>query len=815
MKHSLSAILLLVLSGHVAAQQTAPAYPLITHDPYFSVWSAADTITAAPTTHWTGTEQSLTGYLKADGVTYRILGKDPVVYNALLPVSEDDAYRVKYTESTPAADWTAPAFRDQSWPTGAAPFSNQPPAGGTTWKSPDLWTRRTFNVKQPISETLVLKIRHDDNIEVFLNGEKIYARNGWLHRYAYIPIPDAVKNKLQPTGNVLAIHVKNTAGGAMLDAGLYRQESTAGAPSLTDAVQTGVEINATQTRYRFRCGEVNLTLTFTSPLLMNDLLLLSRPVSYISYQVSSRDNHTHPVQLYFGASTNLCVNTPAQPVVASQYKSGALSVLKAGTKAQPVLQQKGDDLRIDWGYMYVAAPAAGKPTQFVSTGAAAIRAFATGKTPAPAPSGPMVLSTVVNLPAVGKTPQEQLFLLGYDDVYAVQYFGTPLKAWWKQGPAGTIDQQLNAAWRDYAAIIQKCAAFNQQLRHDAIQTGGETYARLCELAYRQSIAAHKLVRGPKGELLFLSKENYSNGCINTVDVTYPSAPLYLLYNPDLLKGMMNGIFYYSESGRFNKPFAAHDLGTYPLANGQVYEEDMPVEESGNMLILAGAIARVTHDAAYAKAHWKTLTTWANYLQTAGFDPANQLCTDDFAGHLARNTNLSLKAIAGIRSYAMLAEMLGDKAAAATYKASAEAMARKWVALAHDGDHYSLTFEGAHTWSQKYNMVWDKVLHFGLFPDSVYQQEIAYYLTKQQRYGLPLDSRKTYTKSDWIMWTAVLTSRPADFQALMQPIYKYITETTTRVPLSDWHETTNGKMVGFQARSVVGGYFMPLLAEKLK
>lgn len=657
----------LLVSG-LMAQRAAPSYPLITHDPYFSIWSSTDELAASATRHWTGKPHSLLGLLKVDGAIYRFMG----------------------------------------------------------------------------------------------NAENA---------------PDA------------------------------------GAKSTLLAQQKKVTVNATQTTYELTCGGIDLLLQFTSPLLLNDLQLLARPVSYINARVRSNDGTAHDVQLYLGASTDIAVNTVDQEVTASQYTAHGLQILKAGTVEQPVLQKKGDDLRIDWGYFYLATPSSKNVQQSITPFRDPAHAFDAVTEPS-ATGKKLWLNTIVTLGKVSTVPKEQLILAGYDDLYAVQYFSQNLKAWWKENGA-VIEQQLATAATDYRKVIQQCEAFNKKLRSHAVLAGGERYATLCELAYRQSIAAHKLVKSPAGEVLFLSKENFSNGSINTVDITYPSAPLYLLYNPELLKGMLNGIFHYSESGKWTKPFAAHDLGTYPLANGQTYGEDMPVEESGNMIILTGAVAKAEGNANYAKKHWKTLSTWAEYLAKEGFDPANQLCTDDFAGHLARNSNLSVKAIVALGVYAQLARQLNETAIADKYQALTASFVTKWMQLAGDGDHYALTFEGKGTWSQKYNLVWDKLLGLDLFPKDVYLKEVKYYLGKQQAYGLPLDSRRTYTKSDWIVWTATLANNAKDFNALVDPVYKYAMETSTRVPLSDWHETTDGKMVGFQARSVVGGYFIKMLEKRFK
>ncbi|HSN07693.1 MAG TPA: DUF4965 domain-containing protein [Hanamia sp.] len=815
-KKILFSLFMLLLSFAACAQkQIAPAYPLITHDTYFSIWSETDALNASTTKHWTGADQSLIGIIKVDENYYRFLGNEQPKYKSIVPTADENSYNVKYTEEQPASDWNQIDFNDNAWKTGTAPFADNASNGKTIWKSKDLWIRREFQVNNLNLDNLFLKVRHDDDVEVYLNGKNIYSKGGAVGKFVLIDLNEAIKTNLKQGKNLLAIHCTNTGGYAYLDAGIVEKLPPVNRQNIQIPVQQTAKVQATQTIYDFTCGSVNLQVKFISPLLLNNMEILARPVSYVSFTVKSNDNKNHSVKIYFGASSDIAVNIPSQEVVANSTSTKNLDVLKVGTTSQPVLQKKGDDLRIDWGYFYVAAKKAANTKQYISLNDDEGIQYFLGETTKKRDQGKgrsLMLNTILDFGSVSSASKENFVELAYDEEYAVQFFHQNLRPWWNRNGNSSIQQQLETANAQYKDVVVKCNIFDKQLYNKAVISGGEEYAKLCELAYRQSIAAHALVKSPKGEILFLSKENFSNGSINTVDVTYPSAPLYLLYNPEFLKGMLNGIFYYSESGKWKKPFPAHDLGTYPLANGQTYGEDMPVEEAGNMVILTGAIAKAEGNAKYAEKHWKELTDWVEYLSKEGLDPANQLCTDDFAGHLARNANLSVKAIVAIGSYGMMAKMLGKNDIAEKYTSMSKTMAKKWMQLADAGDHYALTFNDKNTWSQKYNLVWDKVLNLDIFPKSVYQKEVAYYLTRQNEFGLPLDNRKTYTKSDWIMWTATLSSSKAEFEKFVAPVYKFATETPDRVPLSDWHETTNGKKVGFQARSVVGGYFMKMLND---
>jgi len=591
--------------------------------------------------------------------------------------------------------------------------------------------------------------------------------------------------------------------------------------------QVGRRVTPTATVYDFEADGVKVQLKFLSPLLPHDLELVGRPVTYLSWTLGAKDGRGHDVQVYFDNTAELVVNEPKQPVVWSRPKIDGLDVLRLGSAEQPVLKKKGDNLRIDWGHLYVAAPKAERAATVVADHESSRKGFAQkGRLPAdddtrmprPASENWPVTACSFDLGKVGETNVERWMMLAYDDEYSIEYLGQKLRPWWRRNGASATDLlKTAAAARD--TVVGKCRSFDEFFEGTFCRAGGLDYYALCAMACREAIGAHKLVAGPKGEPMMFSKECFSNGCIGTVDVLYPASPIFALFNNELLKATVTPMFEYAMTDRWKFPFAPHDLGTYPLANGQVYgggekteKNQMPVEESGNMLLVAAVISKLDGNTKYVDRYWRLLECWAKYLKEKGLDPENQLCTDDFAGHLAHNANLSLKAILALGAYARMCETAGKPDEAKEYRATAEQFAKEWVKLADDGDHYRLAFDKPGTWSQKYNLVWDKLLGLNLFPPEVARKEIAFYKTRLNAYGLPLDNRALYTKTDWEVWTATLAESRADFDVLMKPVYRFVDQTPDRVPLTDWYMTDTAKLRGFRARPVIGGVFIKMLDD---
>jgi hypothetical protein len=580
-----------------------------------------------------------------------------------------------------------------------------------------------------------------------------------------------------------------------------------GLSKFTSMKQESLKIDALSTNYVFSAPGLELIINFVTPLLINDPVLCARPITYVKASVRALDGKKHQFAIKLIADDEICLDKKGQ--WDTEFAHGETDSFKwgrVGSVPQKILNKSGDDLRIDWGYLYLAV----QNDKSIQAETLQIPSEETTDTK----SGQLEL--VINFtPSVSS---EALVALAYDDNKSMEYFGETLDSYWKTTKTPDILSAISVAFKEYQYLLMCCNHFSETLYREAEACGGTEYAELLSLAYRQAVAAHKLCAGPDGELLFISKECFSNGCAATVDVSYPSAPLFLLYNPELVKGMLRPIFKYASSPEWTYDFAPHDAGQYPLVNGQVYgdnklEYQMPIEECGNMLIMTTAVCIAANDISFAAEHWSPLEKWADYLLKTGMDPENQLCTDDFAGHLAHNCNLSIKAIMGITGFSILCRMKNDSSRADALLDEAKKMAEKWVEMARKSDGtFRLAFDQENSYSMKYNLIWDKLWGTNIFNFKDFEKEFASYLNRSNQFGMPLDNRADYTKSDWMVWCASLMEKKSDFETMIAPLYAAYQNSPSRVPLTDWYDTKTSKIVGFQNRTVQGGLFIRLLLQ---
>ncbi|KAB8257047.1 hypothetical protein BDV32DRAFT_128063 [Aspergillus pseudonomiae] len=239
--------------------------------------------------------------------------------------------------------------------------------------------------------------------------------------------------------------------------------------------------------------------------------------------------------------------------------------------------------------------------------------------------------------------------------------------------------------------------------------------------------------------------------------------------------------------------------------------------------------------------YKIWTQWTSYLVEFSLEPANQLSTDDFAGWLALQTNLALKGIIGINAMSKLAEVAGHKANASYYKNIADIYIAKWeeFGMSRDGTHAKLAYDWYGSWTTIYNLYADAQLCFhlegtdvspargsqkslhphsrksGFVPHHIYQKQSIWYHYVRQKYGLPLDSRHLYTKTDWEFFSMAVASEDVRSE-ILESVARWVNETVTDLPFTDLHNTEGrGEFPGpnFFARPVIGGHFAFLALQR--
>lgn len=173
-----------------------------------------------------------------------------------------------------------------------------------------------------------------------------------------------------------------------------------------------------------------------------------------------------------------------------------------------------------------------------------------------------------------------------------------------------------------------------------------------------------------------------------------------------------------------------------------------------MLIMVLGYYQRTNDISYLNQHYDILKQWNQFLIEEALIPANQISTDDFAGSLANQTNLAIKGIIGIQAMAQIANLTGNTGDSQNFSDIAHDYITKWMdfGIAQTSDnftrpHTTLAYGQNDTYSLLYNLYADRELGLNLVPQEVYDMQSAFYPEVFETYGVPLDTRHSWTKSE--------------------------------------------------------------------
>ncbi|KAF2401026.1 DUF1793-domain-containing protein [Trichodelitschia bisporula] len=625
---------------------------------------------------------------------------------------------------------------------------------------------------------------------------------------------------------------KTTAWSGMIrvDGTVYQWMGNPGAPN---ADQVSFIYTSTQSIFTFIIEKkVQLIVTFLSPVTPLDLKRQSLEFSYMTVDVSSIDGKTHDVKLYTDISAEWAAGEQDAIVEWSQDDTRHTAYYKVSRRDQIAFSESDEpdgNGMADWGSIFYASDHGRLLTQAVGQDSVVRGMFkdrgilnGTFDTQFRAVNDRWpVFAFSHNIGNVGSQAFNARFTIGLTQRQAVQFLGAQglvsLPPLWTNYFADELEA-LDFFHNDFTNMQSISTDLDRKVAADSIAAGGMNYLAITSLSVRQAFGATELV-GNKDKTYLFMKEISSNGNTQTVDVVFPLHPIILYTNPDLLRLMLDPLFENQESGHYPNRWSIHDLGShFPNATGHSdgSDESMPVEECGNMLIMTLAYAQRANDINYLKQHYKILQQWAGFLIDDSLIPANQLSTDDFAGRLQNQTNLALKGIIGIGAMGEIAKLTGNADDAARYSSTAKSYIAQWqqLGIARDANppHTTLNYGNNDSHGLLYNLWCDQELKLGLVPQEVYKMQCDFYPTVRNKYGVALDTRHTWTKGDWEMFTAA-TCPPSTRDMFISDLAAWISTTPTNRPLTDLYDTITGDFPGvlFTARPVMGGTFALLVA----
>jgi hypothetical protein len=636
------------------------------------------------------------------------------------------------------------------------------------------------------------------------------------------------------------------AGLVLIDGDLYAWagEPTVNGNAVTAMTPTTTEVTATRSIFTATTsdGGVELVAEWLSPVEPGDLELQSVPLTLLTVSVSFTDGNSHSVQVYADITGEWASNSESAQIEWQTTSDSTGRYWAVELQSQVPLAEPSN--MASWGTVIWAAPAAGPSLTYQSGYSTTLRDdFGTNGVLANS-SDPDFRAINNDQPAFafavdfgsGSTGGSTSFVLGHVRTPLISYgsSATPLLPWWTQTWA--TSQEMTAAFITGATSARtRAIALDAQIQTDATAAAGSGYAAACALALRQCYGGMELAISPDGVTPWLlGKEISSDGDTNTVDIFDQAFLAWLYLDPDLIPLVMAPILDWCASpawqdasawtGISQPYYCVHDLGPYPVAAGRApgNGEQMPIEESAGMLIMAAAYANMVGASAAEPflSQWQTLwTQWANYLVPQVPTPSGQLCTDDWAPDYSTSTgsvNLGIKAIIGLAAAGQIANILGDSANATTWWNAATENIDRWITLSTDttGKYLNVVQGATGTWSSLYNAYYQVVIGLSLVPEQIAANEASYYLSQLTTYGMPLQTAaNNLNKVAWLFYLPAWLDGYPIADELMSRNVAYINDTTSLVPYGDRYNTTTGvEVTGIEAHPTLGAVFAILAAN---
>ncbi|KAL7658020.1 hypothetical protein ACMYSQ_004161 [Aspergillus niger] len=583
--------------------------------------------------------------------------------------------------------------------------------------------------------------------------------------------------------------------------------------NIIPAIVRSAEYTATHSVFTLSAGSVVFTLDFFSPISPSNYLRQSLPFSYLTVSVS--EGSSKSIQIY-SSIDGRWAGKP-QDTTRGFRETGTTAVFSLGLKdGSPYAEV--DDMAT-WGEAIFASRPTSKSklsfssgkrgevrSQFVSTGR-----LVDDRQPW-VPGGIVALSH-----DLGKIEGREsvTFAVGHVREQSINYLGKPYTGYYRSQYPDSHDA-VSYFLDDYTAALQESRILDAEMAKQAKAAAGQKYADIVTLSARQAYGGIE-VTIPNDTLdttdvLAFIKELSSNGNLNTVDVIMPAFPIYYILDPDYIRLLLEPMMRYLAAGRWQKPYVIHDMGKhYPNAIGHDNQkaEPMPIEECGNLMVLILAYVRATGDTEWAAQYTDLLRGYADYLVDNGVDITKQLSSNDAAGALANETNLAIKAAVGIKAF-------GELTGLSEYSQVGEARADLFFTQGRGTDgnktHFVLQYPGKPaSWKIPYNLYPDVLLDLQTFPKAAYEMGNTFFKSVRAEYGVPLDNRQDWAKSDWNMWLA--GTFDADTRSeFVKDLWSFMTNGKHNWPFSDRYVATSAKgrnpgvPVLCRARPTVGGHF---------